>query len=136
MTSEPVTFEALRGQTLTAITVNDDRDEVLLTTTTGRVYRLAHAQECCERVYLEDVCGDLLDLIGTPILLAEVVSNCEEPTPTVEGYDSYCSFTWTFYKLATIRGSVTLRWLGISNGCYSEQADFALVVAEVPEVAP
>jgi hypothetical protein len=134
LTFQAAIFEELQGQTLTAITINDDRDEVLLTTATGAAYQLWHDQCCCEQVVLEDVCGDLADLIGTPILLAEVVSNDEAPIPTRE--QGFCdpggSFLWTFYKLSTIRGSVTLRWLGHSNGYYSIEVDFARVVADAP----
>jgi hypothetical protein len=77
-----------------------------------------HFQDCCESVYLEEVVGDLEDLIGTPILFAECVTNEDNPK---SDWDE--SHTWTFYKLGTIKGSVTLRWYGTSNGYYSESVN-------------
>ena len=74
-----------------------------------------HAQDCCENVDINDITGDLQDLCGEPLLLAEEVSGATEPD--VEHYESY---TYTFYKFATRKGYVDVRWLGESNGYYSE----------------
>jgi hypothetical protein len=72
-----------------------------------------------------DIAGDLNDLIGTPLLMAEEITNEYDVNPegvTIPGYQD--SFTWTFYKLATIKGSVTLSWYGESNGYYNESVSF------------
>lgn len=82
-------------------------------------YALFHAQDCCECVYLDEVIGDLEDLTNTPILLAEEATS--NTLPPQSEYDE--SYTWTFYKFSTIKGSVTLRWYGTSNGYYSESVN-------------
>lgn len=85
----------------------------------GSEYALYHSQDCCEHVRIEDISGDITDLIGSPITLAEEISSEGHPAP--ENPDSY---TWTFYRLATAKGYVTIRWLGESNGYYSESVSF------------
>ncbi len=75
-----------------------------------------------------DIAGKLENILNTPILLAEEIIS-ENKTPdgiTNPRWDD--SFTWTFYKLSTVRGSVTIRWFGESNGYYSERVDFAKIV--------
>ena len=122
-------FKDLVGKTLTEIKnkgyelifIVDDRTE----------YKMYHAQDCCESVLIEDINGDLDDLIGTPILLAEEVSNyeptSEEDIKRTKETEDWGSCTWTFYKLATIKGYVDIRWFGESNGYYSERVDFIQV---------
>lgn len=108
--------EELMGKVLKSIEQIDD-DELIFKTECGEVYKMFHYQDCCESVTIEDIIGDLDDLIGTPILMAEEV--------TQDGSeDSWDSATWTFYKFATINGYVTIRWFGQSNGYYSESVYF------------
>jgi hypothetical protein len=80
------------------------------------VFHFYHSQDCCESVYIESVVGDLADLVGSPILMAEEVSG-ESPAGFVE--NDYGCIEWTFYKFATIKGYVDVRWFGESNGYYS-----------------
>jgi len=42
--------------------------EVRFVSTCGREFRLAHTQDCCESVTVEDIVGCLDDLVGVPIL--------------------------------------------------------------------
>ena len=117
------TLTALLGQTLTSVTQDDD--EIRFTTATGITYKLFHDQDCCEHVSIESVVGDLNDLVGTPVLLAEESTS---GGGTRDSEDE--SFTWTFYKFATVKGYVDIRWYGSSNGYYSESVDFVRVVKE------
>jgi len=93
-------------------------------------YRLYHKNECCEDVFIEDVCGNLNDLAGSEILLAEEVSSEFECEGEERWSTGMHSITYTFYKLATIKGSVDIRWHGNSNGFYSEKVDFEEIVEE------
>lgn len=114
-------FSTLLGKTLTSIkgcTVGSS--DVYLETSDGKRYRMYHEQDCCESVGLEEIVGDIDDLLNNPLLIAEEA--CK--TATEECYNEYGTGTWTFYKLATIKGYVTLRWLGTSNGYYSEAVNF------------
>lgn len=113
----------LLGKTITAIEgASNGSDEIRFACADGAVYRLYHSQDCCETVEVADITGDVSDLIGEPILRAEARTNqTDKPSEWSD------SFTWTFYELATIKGSVTIRWLGESNGYYSESVAFEKV---------
>ena len=97
-------------------------DALVFHTSCGKEFVMYHDQECCENVFLEDVCGNLDDLVGKPITMAECAKSNNFNDELLE------SETWTFYKLATIKGYVTLRWYGASNGYYSESVDFIEVI--------
>lgn len=114
-------IEELKGKTLIKITNKNNR-ELIFHTTKGEEYSLYHKQECCEDVYIEDICGDLNDLLASPIIDAEEVTSNENPEDINK--ERQDSFTWTFYKLATALGFVTIRWYGESNGYYSEAVAF------------
>lgn len=83
----------------------------------------AHKQDCCEEVWLEDVCGDLSDLESVPIIEA---TRSQMWATLKESYNSEVRYqeeaTWTFDTFRTEKGSVTVRWCGTSNGCYAEAA--------------
>ena len=121
-------ISALVGKTLTEIVVSNYDDEIMFKTNNGEIYKMYHEQDCYESVTIEDICGDLNCLVGTPILQAKESTNNENPKNPQ--YDE--SYTWTFYKLATIKGYVTIRWYGESNGYYSESVDFALFKEDSP----
>jgi hypothetical protein len=111
-------FSELVGKTLTYVDKVGD-EKLVFTTNEGEVYTLYHERECCEDVWIEDICGDLDDLLDAPIRVAEKTSNHDgEPLYSED------SFTWTFYKLDTAKGGVTIRWYGQSNGYYSESVTF------------
>jgi hypothetical protein len=132
-----VEITELIGKILSKIE-NNDNEELVFHCETGEIFKMYHDQDCCEYVSIDDINGDLQDLVGSPITLAEEATS-NEHTPErqaekakerekAEAEDGYWyhsdeSFTWTFYKLATLKGYVNIRWYGSSNGYYSESVD-------------
>lgn len=130
-----VSIGDLVGHVLSSASLNKERTEILFSASGERmIWRMYHRQSCCEDVYVEDICGDLEHLVGRPIISAEMSSNSGE---VGDEYDTslahktegltereQSSYTWTFYKITTMAGSVTIRWYGTSSGAYSEEVDF------------
>lgn len=123
MVGKICSVEKLKGKTLSA--VNASNEEIIFSTVDGEVYKMYHMQDCCESVYIESIVGDLSDLVGSPILRAEQSEDLFDVLKNIgkeKGYED--SYTWTFYKFATRKGYVDIRWYGSSNGYYSEGVDF------------
>lgn len=119
-----VSIEILKGKTIVDIkALAVGSDSVEFTCADGSKVEMWHSQGCCETVEVNDIEGDISDLIGREIVLAEEVDSSDFPAPTGEYVDSY---TWTFYRLATAKGFVVIRWLGESNGYYSESVNVTL----------
>jgi hypothetical protein len=112
----------LAGKTIVSIEgLTQDSSEVTIFTKSGGIFKFFHYQDCCENVYLSDFENDISSHEGALILSAEELSNEEiellEPPPDNDSE----SYTWTFYTINTDRGSLWLRWIGESNGYYSEE---------------
>lgn len=133
----------LIGKTLKEIKQYEDgdsNDALKFITVDDEEYIMCHYQDCCENVYIEDICGDLDDLINTPILEAYESIDSWSEDEGVENYkgvryedgsfSEYGDYQWTFYIIRTIKGSVTIRWYGTSNGYYSISVYFNKVGTE------
>ena len=142
-----VAFDSLQGRTITRIAFLDDERKPCAPAGASRVeidaeglpdgdvdagsapvrprhrWALYHDQDCCESVLVESVDGDPADLVGAYVTTAEEAS--ENAPDTEDGVGA-----WTFYKLCTPKGDLTIRWYGTSNGFYSTSVD--LEVSEGP----
>ena len=116
-------YSALHRKTIAAIAgLEIGSERVEITCDDGKKYLMYHSQGCCESVDVEDIAGDVQDLIGSPLTMAEEIESNENPEGVKPDYQD--SFTWTYYKLATVNGYVTIRWYWSSNGYYSESVCF------------
>ncbi len=118
--SPELTLKALLGKTLTSVEgAQAGSDEVVFDTADER-FHLYHSQDCCESVAINKVRGDVSNIIGSPV------------TRAIERLPDYAnpggeSWTWSEFQIFTKKGSVTLLWLGESNGYYSESVRFEKV---------
>lgn len=117
---------SIAGKTIAMIVgLEAGSDKVVFDCSDGSRFRMMHDQDCCESVEVNEVIGDINDLFNSPILAYE-----ESVSDASDHPDVYDSGTWTFYHLRTVKGAVTIRWLGTSNGYYSESVDFEQLSAE------
>ena len=100
------------GKKIVGICYDEENFQIL---TDDCVYAFYHEQDCCESVWLTQVDGISDKLIGSRIVIAEVV--------VYEKDTEYGHATWTFYKIGTTKGMIDFRWQGESNGCYSESVN-------------
>ena len=123
-------IDCMVGVTMDSVvaTRGEEVDDTLVFTGGGFTFTFYHSQDCCEIVTIEDIVGDLEDLVGSPILMAESVDNdggdnAGLPEEVKDGPPDDRQ-EWTFYKFATAKGFVTVRWFGSSNGYYSTVVSF------------
>lgn len=103
--------------------VSRDGGALIFRTEAGKEFKFHHHQDCCESVVIDDIVGDLSDLVGVPLTMAEEVDSDPDVDPLS---DEYGSHTWTFYKFASAKGFVTVKFLGTSNGYYSERVNLCV----------
>ena len=121
MTGKEVPFSTLVGKTLVAIEGLENESEVVtFKCSDGSEFKMFHDQDCCETVTLVDVDEEAAAFVGHTITQAETAS-FDAGAANVGRDDGE---TWTFYKLSSGYYHMTLRWLGRSNGYYSERVDF------------
>ena len=96
-----------------------DSEEVIFYLENGDKWKMYHEQDCCENVWLEDINGNVDNILNSEILRFD--EKCKKDEVSEE---NDMSRTYTFYTIATIKGYLDLRWHGESNGYYSESVDF------------
>ena len=107
------TFASLVGHTITGIKgAENGSDQITIETDKG-TFSLYRSQECCEDVTVEDIAGEPWLLVGQKVLAAYKTTS-DEPSRSDET-------TWSFYHIRTNLETVTLRWLGVSNGYYGTE---------------
>ncbi len=120
-----VDIATLQGLTFTSVVREyggyHGDEGITFTADNGKVFRMEYHQDCCAGCDIEDIIGDLGDLVDTPMIEAREDSNKDNPKSNDGDWEDE-SCTWTFYNFRTIKGSVTIRWYGSSNGYYSERA--------------
>lgn len=102
-----------------------DNDRVLLVCEDGSAFEMYHMQDCCEHVAVNDIKGELQSLVGSMIISTTEDVSGDWPADVELDYRPE-SFTWTTYTIQTAEAACIIRWLGQSNGYYSENVYFGM----------
>jgi hypothetical protein len=118
-----VRFDVLVGEVLDAVDIDREENQILLTTRSGRKFLVYHEQDCCETVAISGQDGNFDKLIGKPIVEAR-----DFAVDTGESESDYDSQTTTTLVFRVDDQTVISRWIGDSNGYYSESVDIAELI--------
>ena len=119
-----VEFSDLVGEVLDAVDIDREENQILLTTRSGRKFLVYHEQDCCETVAISDQDGNFDNLIGKPLIEAR-----DFAVDTGETESDYDSQTTTTLVFRVDDQTVISRWIGDSNGYYSESVDIAELIS-------
>jgi hypothetical protein len=128
MYDETIDIGILEGQVIKSVEGLSD-DNVYITTENGDCFQIYHSQDCCESVSIFDTIGDVKDIIGSKVVSAVEHYTEQDDVDSEEYYDN--SHTWTIYEITTEKGKFVIRWLGRSNGYYSETPYFMRTHARI-----
>jgi predicted RNA-binding protein len=103
--------------------VEHSEDVVYIECDNNEAFRMYHMQDCCEMVRVWDITGDLNAVVGQVVLNATEDESREWPEG-VPFSNPDESFTWTTFTVVTAAAPIVIRWLGESNGYYSESVYF------------
>jgi hypothetical protein len=101
----------LVGQTIVSIDNLEYNSSCVYFNTEKYIFTMFHEPQCCESIYIDDICGDISDILNTPIIAAYesfkeknfFSSKIGELSP----HDN-----WTFYNIATVKGDLSIIWRG------------------------
>lgn len=109
----------LEGEVISTVEGAEEGWETIITTESGKAIKIYHEQDCCEHVEIED--SEVDDIVGGYCHFAGFVKG-KTPPQEISAWTAD-SQTWSFLKIDTSKGSIWQRWLGESNGYYSESVD-------------
>lgn len=107
-----MSLENIIGATIQSITGAKVGSGMITFRTDRGILELYHGQCCCEDVCVEDINGDVSDMIGGIVSVAD--ERVGEETESGWGRSLH-----TFYEIRTTKGDMNIRWPGKDNGYYS-----------------
>lgn len=118
-------IEALDGKVVKFIDLDLDRDdgEIRIECEDGSVFLFHHQQDCCEYVNIVDVKGDPVKLQGYKLKVSEEVIRDPDKEEFPDRLEFAESSTLTTHTFKTTEETLVVKWIGTSNGYYSESVD-------------
>lgn len=113
---EKVTDLIFKDMTFQSVEKGYDRyGDFILFKTDKKHYKMFHRQDCCENVFIQDIVGDLDDLVNSQIIVAELFEKEEKEC----GHD----VLYSFYTFRTNKGTVQIIWGADLETHYSVSVD-------------